>query len=360
MTDDKGEVLSYPPVINSARIGAVEIGDEDLFIELTGTDIYSLTLAASIIACDLADTGFTILPVKVVYPYDTPMGREVVCPFYFQEKMAASLEYARRQLGIDIAGAEAVAFLRKMGIEAEVKGESVSIKPPVYRNDFLHAADIVEDIMIGRGMKSFLPEMPRDFTVGRLTRETEFGRNVKDIMVGLGFQEMIYNYLGSKKDFIDKMSLPETSAIIKIANPMSENFEYVRPSNLPHLLYSESVSGNAVYPHKIFEVGKIAVPDGEDNYGSVTKNYLGFLSADNAADFNLVSSQVSAVFFYLSLDYSLEAVEDPRFIPGRSAIIKARGGNAGIMGEAHPAVLENWGIQMPVTLCQIDLDMLLD
>lgn len=361
LTDSNGDVLSYPPVINSARIGAVEIGDEQLFIELTGTDIYSLTLATSIIACDLSDMGYTILPVKVEYPYDTPFGREVVTPYYFQEEMETELSYIRRQLGIDITAADAADLLRRMGIGAEANGEGVRIQPPVYRNDFLHPADIVEDIMISRGMDSFEPEMPKDFTLGRLTRETEFGRKVKDIMVGLGFQEMIYNYLGSKRDFLDRMGLTEEdgNGIIQVANPMTENFEFVRSSILPQLLYSESVSGNAVYPHKSFEAGKIAYPDENDNYGSVTKNYLGFLHSDNGADFNVVSGYVSAVMFYLSREYSLEELDDPRFIPGRGASVLYNGNIVGILGEVHPQVLENWGIQMPATVCELDLDALL-
>ncbi|GHV81620.1 hypothetical protein AGMMS49991_01780 [Spirochaetia bacterium] len=57
MVDAKGGVLSYPPIINSADIGAVQVGDTDLFVELTGTDQPSVTLAASIVACDLADQG---------------------------------------------------------------------------------------------------------------------------------------------------------------------------------------------------------------------------------------------------------------------------------------------------------------
>lgn len=367
LTDADGEVLSYPPVINSARIGAVEEGDKNLFIELTGTDIYSLTLATSIIACDLTDMGYTVLPVKIEYPYDTPFGREVVTPYYFQEKISADLGYIKKQLGIGIEAAEAVELLRRMGVSAEAevnadgKGEAITISPPEYRNDFLHPADIVEDVMISRGMDSFEPEMPKDFTLGRLRPETEFGRKVKDIMVGLGFQEMIYNYLGSKKDFLDNMGLTEDDGegIIQIANPMTENYEYLRPSILPHLLFSESVSGNAVYPHKIFEVGKIAVPDGDNNYGSVTKNYLGFLHSDNGIDFNAVSSYVSAVMFYLSGKYTLEETEDPRFIPGRTARILYKGRYVGIFGETHPRVLEKWGIQMPVTICEVDLDSIL-
>jgi phenylalanyl-tRNA synthetase beta chain len=31
--------------------------------------------------------GFTILPVACSFPYDTPYGREISVPFYFQEPL---------------------------------------------------------------------------------------------------------------------------------------------------------------------------------------------------------------------------------------------------------------------------------
>ena len=58
LTDSKGAVLSYPPIINSNDLGAVKVGDTELFVELTGTDLASVTLSASIVACDFADFGY--------------------------------------------------------------------------------------------------------------------------------------------------------------------------------------------------------------------------------------------------------------------------------------------------------------
>jgi phenylalanyl-tRNA synthetase beta chain len=244
-----------------------------------------------------------------------------------------------------------------MGIESKIDGNEITIRPPEYRNDFLHPVDVVEDVMIGRGMNSFQPVMPTDFTVGRYTPEEEFAREVKDIMVGLGFQEMVYNYLGSGKEFIDNMNI-DGGEIVRIANPLSENYEFVRASILPCLLASESVSGNAVYPHNIFEVGKIAHLNRDENYGSSTRNYLGFLTADKQAGFTLISSHMSALFFYLNTEYRLEELEDPRFIKGRAAEIIYDRDRVGVFGEIHPAVLENWGITMPCTAGEIDLDFL--
>ncbi len=353
-----GRILSFPPVINSADLGAVEVGDTELFIEITGTDQPAVTLAASIVACDLADIGFEILPVTVEYPYDTPFGRQVTFPYAFQAPVKAELQYINKLLGVNLIGEEVLAALKKAGVAGRYENGVITVSPPPYRNDFLHPVDIVEDVMIGRGLDTFDPVTPGDATVGRLTKEELFGRKVRDLMIGMGFQEMIYNYLGSKKDFIDKMTISGHD-VLQILNPMTENYEFVRNSVAPNLLETESVSGHAVYPHHIFEVGKIVRLDAADNQGSVTRNSLGFLSAGADEGFNQTNSRIASLFYYLDVEFTVKESVDPRFIAGRAADLFVGGKKAGVFGEVHPQVLENWGIGVPASLADIDLDALL-
>jgi phenylalanyl-tRNA synthetase beta chain len=357
LSDGKGEVLTFPPVINSARIGGVQVGDSRLFIDLTGPDLDIILTACAIAACDFADMGFTVLPVEVKYPFDTPLGRKIVTPFYFQKDIEVDTAAAVKRLGDDFTPAEAAGFIRKMGSGAKVEGKKIVVSPPEYRNDFMHAVDAIEEIMIGRGMDSFEPVMPREFTIGRLTAGEEYCRRVRDVMIGLGYQEMIFNYLGSKRDFSEKMGIrPED--IVEIANPMSESGDAMRNSVIPSLLGAEAFSANAVFPHRIFEVGKILLVDASDNQGCRTVDSLGMLWADRQAGFNEVDAHVLALFYYLSREPELRAVEDPRFIPGRTAEIRVSGKPAGIMGEIHPRCLESWGIGMPCAAAEIYLDAL--
>jgi phenylalanyl-tRNA synthetase beta chain len=358
ITDSHDNVLSFPPVINSAEIGAVQEGDANLFIELTGTVLRDVFLAASIVACDLFDAGYEILPVKIVYPYETEFGTEVVCPYYFQEPASAEISYIQKLLGEQLSARQCTDALKRMGIYSVSDESALYITVPEYRNDFLHPVDIVEDVMIGHGLEKFRPVMPNDYTVGRLTAAEQFSRKVKDILVGMGFQEMMYNYLGSKKDYIDNMCV-DGKEYIHIENPMTENYEYVRASVLPSLLHSESVSAHAVYPHHIFEVGKTAFLDDDDVSGTVTRNTLGFLSADSQMGFNEIRSTLSALMYYLGRDFTLKETEEPRFIPGRCGSIYVGESRVGIFGETHPQVLERWGIGMPTVMCEIDLDILI-
>ena len=362
LIDDKKEVLSMAPIINSATLGAVQVGDADLLVEMTGTDMPTLTLATSIVACDFADAGYTILPVRVEHPYDTGFGKTITTPYYFQEPTKASLATINRLLGSNLTADEAKYALERMGCSLSIDGDILTVRPPEYRNDFLHEVDVMEDVMMGMTVEYFTPTKPHDFTIGRLTPVTLYSRKVKNLMVGMGYQEMIFNYLGSGKDYIEKMNIAGTdagNAVIEISNPMTENFQFVRPSILPSLLAAEAVSGNAVYPHKIFEAGKVAFRCEEENTGTRTRQQLGFLTASNNANFNDMASEVSTLLYYLDHEYTVVESQDPRFIAGRQASVLKAGKAVGIFGEIHPEVLENWDIGMPCSAAEFDLELLM-
>ena len=358
LSDAKGGVLSMAPIINSAEIGAVQPGDADLLVELTGTDMPSLLLATNIVACDFSDAGYTILPVSVEYPYDTGFGKTITTPLYFQEPTKTTVHAVNKLLGTELSAQDIVEALERMDNTVTVEGDCLTLMPPAYRNDFLHEVDIIEDVMMGKTVEFFEPETPREFTIGRLSPVTLLSRKIKSLMVGFGYQEMIFNYLGSKKDYIDRMNIDGTS-VIEIANPMSENYQFVRPSIIPSLLSAETVSGNAVYPHRIFETGKIAYLAPEENTGTRTRQSLGFLTVNQDANFNEAASLVAGLLYYLQMDYNVCETYDPRFIEGRQAGVLADGKQIGIFGELHPQVLENWSVTVPAFAGELDIESIL-
>lgn len=357
LSDAKDGVLSMAPIINSTHIGAVQQGDSDLLVELTGTDMPSLLLATNIVACDFSDAGYTILPVTVEHPYETGFGKTVTTPFYFQETARTTIQAVNKLLGTTLSAQEIAEALERMDNAVSIKGDTLILTPPAYRNDFLHEVDIIEDVMMGKTVEFFKPETPHEFTIGRLLPITVLSRKIKRLMVGFGYQEMIFNYLGSKKDFIDRMRI-DSSQVIEIANPMSENYQFVRPSIIPSLLSAEMISGNAVYPHRIFETGKIAYLNPEENTGTQTRQSLGFLTASHDANFNEAASHVAGLLYYLQMPYTVCETNDPRFIAGRQAGILYEEKQIGIFGELHPQVLENWSITVPVFAGELDIEAL--
>lgn len=375
LKDDKGEIMSMAPIINSATLGAVQVGDKDLMVELTGDNMENLILSANIVACDFYDAGYEILPVKVVHPYETGFGKEVTVPFYFQKTTKATLAEINKKLGCDLTKAQVLDALSRMDNDVTARDIPVTEKsagfvaangtdvefelsPAPYRNDFLHEVDVIEDVMIGVGLDNFKPARPSDFTIGKLSDVTLFSRKTKEIMVGLGYQEMIFNYLGSKKDYIERMNVSADN-VIEIMNPMSENYQFVRPSIIASLLRAESGAANAVFPHKIFEIGKVAFLDPAENTGTKTIQSLGFLSAANGVSFNDMASEVASILYFLDHKYEVKEVDDPRFIPGRQAAVMLNGKQIGVFGEVHPQVLENWAITVPCVAGEIDIEELM-
>ncbi|WP_424632399.1 phenylalanine--tRNA ligase subunit beta [Borreliella lusitaniae] len=359
LLDNNNNVISYPPIINSKNIGSLKVGDTDLFVEVTGIDFEATLLALSVAACDFYDMGFKILPVKTVFR--KPFGldfEELVCPYYFQEEVEFNVKNVNSLLGSNLTLERICLSLKKMGVSSYSRDLKNYIIPPFYRNDFLHEVDVIEDVMIGEGLASFNPELPKSFTVGRLSALEEFLRNVRNLMVGMGFQEMLYNYMGSKKDFIDRMNIDDQN-FLKVSNPMTENYEYIRASIIPNLLKSESVSSNFPYPHKIFEVGKVALKNLNTIEGTSTFTNLAFLMSGKEISFNEINSIVATLFYYLNIEINLRESKAPFYINGRGADILIEGFNIGSFGEISPYVLNNFGIFIPCSVFEININKLM-
>ena len=83
------------------------------------------------------------------------------------------------------------------------------------------------------------------------------------------------------------------------------------------------------------------------------------MTASAGANFNTLASEVSSLVYFLDHEYKVVESEDPRFIPGRQAQLIVDGQQAGVFGEVHPQVLENWGITVPCVAGELDLETLM-
>ncbi|HOX92220.1 MAG TPA: phenylalanine--tRNA ligase subunit beta, partial [Spirochaetales bacterium] len=117
-----GGILSMAPIINSADIGAVQVGDKDILVEFTGTDLESVSLSASMVACDFHDAGYEIRPVTVDYPWETAFGRSITFPYYFQTPASVDSGKATKLLGLQLGPERVMAALARMGIQSESHG----------------------------------------------------------------------------------------------------------------------------------------------------------------------------------------------------------------------------------------------
>jgi phenylalanyl-tRNA synthetase beta chain len=108
------------------------------------------------------------------------------------------------------------------------------------------------------------------------------------------------------------------------------------------------------YPQFIFEIGNCAVKIS----GSVqNKTKLSGAIIGNEIGYQNISSVLDALLKQLGIKYVFDKSIHSAFIEGRTASIIS-GKKIGIIGELHPKVINNWGLEKPLAVFEIDLDEL--
>ncbi len=360
LRDAAGQVLSFPPIINSREIGEVQVGDRELFVEVTGTDLSMVVLTLNILAVNLADRGAVIKPVEVTYPYRTPLGKTVTTPKDLGKARTIQVKAIEAALGQPLGAQEIGKVLEAYGYRVSRARDRVVVQLPPYRNDLMHAVDVVEDVAISRGYDSFEPVMPSQFTVGGLSRLEQASDRVRDLMIGMGFQEIISNIMASRQELCTNMRLSGTEwdKVVEVENVMSQSFACLRQWITPSLLRVEAASSRAFYPHRLFEVGETAVPDPKEETGSRTLVALGAFIAHAGANFSEIHSCLDLLLFYLDRPYTLEPVNHPSYLEGRAGRIVSGGQALGLVGELHPEVLERWQVSVPAVAFELEVNRL--
>jgi phenylalanyl-tRNA synthetase beta chain len=357
LIDAEGHVLSFPPIINSRDIGEVRVGDDALFVEVTGTDFAMVGLTLNILAVNFADRGAEIDAVDIQYPYTTPGGQSVRTPSDPSKPRSIAVPEIAAALGLPMGPTEVGEALKTYGYGVSGTGQTLEATLPPYRQDVMHAVDVIEDVAISRGYQSFEPLMPSLFTVGGLSRIEQASDRVRDLMIGFGFQEIISNIMASRADLIERMRLDGTpwERLVEVDNVMSQSYACLRPSIVPSLLRVEAASGRAFYPHRLFEAGEIVLPDAADPHGSRTDVWVAALLAHAEANFSDIHSYLDLLLYYLDVPYRLEALDHPSFLAGRAGRVLCDGRLLGLIGELHPEVLEQWQIGMPVSVFEVSV-----
>lgn len=357
LRDSAGQVLSFPPIINSREIGELKVGDREVFVEVTGTDLPMVILTLNILAANLADRGATIEPVEVQYPDKTAFGKTLVLPIDIGTARAIPLKTFTESLGETLSQFEITQALKSYGYDVTATRHKAMVKLPPYRNDLMHAVDVVEDVAISRGYDRFAPVMPSQFSVGGVTRTEQLSDRIRDLMVGMGYQEIMSNILSSRQDLCTLMRVEGTpwAKLVEVENVMSLCYSALRQWIVPSLLRVEAASSRAFYPHRVFEIGEVAVPDDRHGLGARTSVVLGALIAHAGANFSEIHSSLDLLFYYLGRSYMLDPLQHPSFLEGRAGQIMSEGKLLGLVGELHPEVLERWQIGMPSVAFEVDL-----
>ncbi len=353
LIDGKGKVLSLPPVINSNDLGRVTNETRNILVEVTGTTSEVVNDTLKIVVTALADRGGKILSCAINYPNSNT--RTTVSPDLSPTTKSLSISYTNALLGTTLKSSDVIRLLRRASYAAVPKGKyTVQVIVPCYRLDILHQVDLVEDIAIAMDINTVKPEWPQVWAPGGLTRQTDWYDTLAEIMVGLGFQELLTYSLSSREVMELRMRTPP-APIVDLKNPKVSTLTSLRNWLLPSLMEFLSSNTHVDYPQRVFEIGTCAIPKGANVGDVVDHAKLSSVTIHDTAGFTEIRASLDALLGSIRVDFKVEPATHPSFLDGRCGAITARGKTVGTVGEIHPQVLKAWGLNLPAAAFELDL-----
>ena len=263
-----------------------------------------------------------------------------------------------RLLGTDISKEQMVKYLNLL--EIPVEGDEILV--PSFRPDLNLMADVAEEIGRSFGYNE-IPTTPfKTSTQGGYSDFMKLETKAGTLCRSLGYSEIItYSFVSPA--IFDQIRLPADSKLrnaMRIQNPLGEDTSIMRTIALPSML--EILSRNAAYHNKaakLYELAKIYLPvDGQVLPEEPKMLLLG--AYGEGTTFFSVKGELEAILTGLRLPKaSYTAVKDnPSFHPGRCAKVTVNGVDVGYLGQVHPLVAKNYGIEAEVYCAEINFSAL--
>ena len=355
IVDRKGQVLSFPPIINGELTRIVE-DTRNLFIDITGTEMNAIQRSLNVLVTALADMGGTIESVQVKYPDHT-----LVTPDLTPQKMKLHVDFSNERLGLNFTEEQTIEALQKSRLDAKKAAKGVlDVTIPAYRTDILHEIDLVEEVAVGYGVYRLEPTIPATVAIGKPHRVSVVASDVRQILVGLGFVEAMNFVLTNEVDDYQKMRR-KPERLVTLANPVSTDYSIIRNDLLPSLMKNLAVSKHHVFPQRMFEVSDVITFDDESETYTERRMHVAAVSSHPTANFTEIKSVLESLLMNMGFSsWTVKEAKHPSFLDGRAATIALGDVVLGVIGEIHPEVLNNFKLENPTGAFEIDLQKIIE
>ncbi len=345
--DGLNNVLSFPPIINGS-LTEVTPHTKEIFIDVTGTDKKAINYALNIVTTALAERGGKIYRTIVLED-----GNKIISPDFTTIKKNVSVTFINTILGTRFNEKDIATCLKKMGHNAVDLGDGrIAVEIASWRSDILHEVDLVEDVAVGFGFDLFEIDFPKALTFGSTTQRHNLLESIRGIMIGAGFNEVTTFVISNEEDEFQSMGLIK-GEMVKIENPIGEEYHGLRMSLLPSLLKLLRENRHHPLPQQIFEVGVIVDDQAKNRY------YLAGIKIDAKANFTECKSLVETVLRECGHRLVIKERSHASFIEGRCACMLKNGMEIGVFGELHPKTIQSFHLEHPMIAFELATDFLL-
>jgi phenylalanyl-tRNA synthetase beta chain len=361
--DAAGLVLSVPPIINSETTGRVTPQTTEIFIECSGHEVALLEQLLVHLTTAFADMGGTLYAVRVEYTGERDDLTGLLHSHYTPNLSPSSIQFnplqVKKVLGIDVPPAVILQHLERMMHKVlEKSPQEWEVTSPVFRYDIWHERDIVDDVARSFGYDNITPRLPNVASIGSVLPLSALREELSEILVGLGFLETYTFALTGKEEHLDNMLLDENKvSFVPVING-AENQSLLRISLLPQQLQLLATNRNRPLPQKIFEGDFVVIPDASKDVRSRNEMHVCALITDKVVTFTQIKQVLDAVLSTRGVQVTIKKGSHPSFLAGRVGTVMYGEKAIGVIGELHPQVLLNFGLQSPVAAFEINLEAL--
>ena len=263
-------------------------------------------------------------------------------------------------LGTDIAADEMVRILKKL--DFAVEGDQVTV--PSWRGDVEGMADLAEEVARFHGYNNIPTTLMRgQATLGGFSQEEKLERQLGAMCRSLGYDEIItYSFISPTcYDKIRWSADDPRRQSFKILNPLGEDTSIMRTTILPSML--EILTRNYNYRNKsarLYEVGRIYLSGGDDGL-AVEKKLLSMGAYGEDMDFFTLKGSVEAILKDLraeDISFVKPSQSNPSYHPGRCADVYVGDCRIGVLGQVHPLVAQNYGVDAEFYCAELSLEAL--
>ena len=261
-------------------------------------------------------------------------------------------------LGTDIDKDSMKKILLDLGFT--LNGDVIHV--PSWRGDVEHYSDIAEEVARFYGYNN----IPTRFTgaistCGGFTPVQQSERRVGELCRAMGLDEIItYSFISPS--YYDKIRMPADSPLrdsLRILNPLGEDTSIMRTTILPSML--EILTRNYNYRNKsaaLYEIGRIYLKRADGLADEPKIVSMGAYGPE--MNFFRIKGWVEELCSGLGIDKLHFAAEreNQSYHPGRCAKVWCGETYIGILGQIHPAVAANYGVDAEMYCAELSFDAL--
>ena len=350
--DKNNDVLSMPPIING-ELTKIKEDTKNIIVDVTGTDERAVNQALNIICSSFAEVGGKIKSMKVKYSDKT-----ITSPDLTPQEANVHVDTTNKLIGGTNLNAEEIKeLLLKARFNAEIINDNeLKVFIPAYRIDILHEVDIVENIAVQYHINAVEAKLPDINTVAWENDWFKSESYIREVMVGMGFQEVMSLMLTNEESHYTKMNQKEEPHV-QVARPITIDRTMIRTSLINSLMEFLEDNKHQDLPQKIFEIGDVLYLDDTRENKVRTSKKLAALICHSTANFTEIKSVITSVISNLGYTMEISDSENKSFIPGRVADVVGESENTrieGFFGEISPEVISNFTLEYPVIAFEIE------